>query len=183
MPDVERGPVESAAEIRALYEAKTRAELAAADSVAPGSDRVASVGALLARVALVKGLPGPAEVSGGAALCGPDGVAADLALAALGHDPAGTFRLLSRPEAGIDAARRTERLRLVVEAVDPEFVIALDPEAAEDVAEAFGIAPLRFGAPVRVLGRTMLAVDGLEASLTDQARKRRVWRQMQALKV
>lgn len=171
----------SADELRALFEAKVRAELEAADRAAPGSDRVPSTGALLAHVALVKGLAGPAEATGGAALSGSDGAAADLALAALGLDPSGAFRILSRPEPGVEATRRTERLRLAIEATDPGLVIALDAEAAEDLASAFGVASLRYGKPARVLGRTLLAVDGLEASLTDQPRKRRVWRQFQAV--
>jgi hypothetical protein len=172
----------SADEIRTLFEAKARSELDSADAAAPGSDRVPSVGALLAGLALVKGLPGPAESTGGAALSGADGTAADLALAALGYDPTCAFRMLSRPEPGIEAPRRAERLRLAIEAVDPEVVVALDAEAAEDLAEAFGTAPLRFGKPTVVTGRIMLAVDGLEASLADLPRKRKVWRQLQALK-
>lgn len=170
---------ETAAELRALYEAKVRAELAAADALAPGSDRVAARGELLATLALVKGLPGPAEASGGAALSGADGEAADKALAALGHDPARAFRVLSRPEPGLEPDRRSERLRLALEAVDPELVIALDAEAAEDLASAFGIAPLRFGEERIVLGRRLVAVDGLEASLADEKRKAAVWRQLQ----
>lgn len=168
-------------DLRSLYEAKIRAELEGADREAPGSDRVPSAGVLLARLALIKGLPGPAEVKGGATLSGLDGIAADLALSALGYDPMDAFRIMSRPEPGIEVARRGERLRLVIEAVDPGLVIALDAEAAEDLSEAFGVAPLRFGKPVQVLGRTIVAVDGLEASLTDQARKRRVWRQLQSV--
>jgi len=172
---------QNAAELRSLFEAKAKAELEAADACAPGSDVVAFSGALLAQVALVKGLPGPAEAVGGPALSGADGDAADLALAALGYDPATAFRMVSRVEPGVEPDRRAERLRLAVEAVDPRLIVALDAEAAEDVAVAFGIAPLRFGKPVRVLGRTVVAVDGLEASLGDQARKARVWRQLKSV--
>lgn len=166
-----------------LYEAKARAELALADASAPGSDLVPGAGAPLARTMLLKGLPGPAERVGGSALCGADGDAAALALAALGYDPEDTFRLVSRPEPGIKRDRCANRLRLAVEAVDPHLVVALDAEAAEDLAQAFGVAPLRFGKPAIVLGRTLLAVDGLEASLTDPVRKRRVWRQLQTVRV
>jgi hypothetical protein len=167
--------------LRRLYEHKARAELAEADSLAPGSDIVPSAGALLAQVALVKGLPGPAEVSGGAALSGADGRAAASALAALGYAPGSTFAVVSRTEVGTAPEARAERLRLTLEAVDPRLIVALDQEAAEDVSQAFGIAPLRFGRPVRVLGRTIVAVDGLEASLNDPSRKRRVWRQWKAV--
>jgi hypothetical protein len=169
-------------QVRARFEARAKSELAAADALAPGSDAVAWSGALFAEVAAVKGLAGPAEASGGAALSGADGEALGKALAALGYDEADVFRTLSRPEPGISAERRSDRLRLQIEAVDAGLVLALDAEAAADVAEAFGIAPPDFGAHARVLGRRVVAVDGLEASLSDPARKARVWRQLQAAK-
>lgn len=170
----------SAAEICALHEARARAELSAADALAPGADAVAWRGALLAQVAIVKGLPGPAEASGGAALSGADGDAAVKALAALGYAEGDLYFTLSRPELGADAARLTSRLRAQIEAVDPSLVLAVDREAADDVAAAFGIDRPSWGREVRVLGRRVVAVDGLEASLTDPARKRRVWEQLKA---
>lgn len=163
-----------------LFLAKVRAELEAAEALAPGSDAVAWRGDLLARVVAVKGLPGPAEVAGGDACSGADGEALAKALEALAHDPASVFCTLSRPEPGIELERRSDRLRAQIEAVDPSLVLALDAEAAEDLAAAFGVAPLRFGRETRVLGRRLVAVDGLEASLTDPARKRRVWSQLKA---
>jgi hypothetical protein len=169
-------------QVRALFEARARAELTAADALAPGSDAVPWGGALFAEVAAVKGLAGPAEATGREALCGADGEALSKALEALGWDGSAVFRTLSRPEPGISAEQRAARLRLQIEAVDPKLVLALDAEAAEDVALAFGIAKPAFGADVRVLGRRIVAVDGLEASLADPARKKRVWRQLQAAK-
>lgn len=173
---------ETAEALRALYAEKAAAELDAADALAPGSDRVAWGGELLATVALVKGLPGPAEASGGAALSGADGEAADKALIALGFDPARAFRTLSRPEPGMEIERRADRLRLQLEAADPEIVIALDSAAAEDLSVALGVGPLPFGQEVVANGRRLVAVDGLEASLTDEKRKAAVWRQFQAAK-
>jgi hypothetical protein len=170
------------AEVRAMFEERARAELAAADAAAPGSDRVAWRGALLAEVAVVKGLPGPAEVSGNAALAGPDGEAAIKALEALGWSADAVFFTLSRPEPGLAPELRGDRLRLQLEAVDPALVLALDSEAAQDVALAFGIQLPGLGSAVRVFGRRIVAVDGLEASLSDQKRKARVWAQMQAAK-
>lgn len=170
------------AQVRELFEARAKAELAAADVLAPGSDAVPPAGALFAQLAAVKGLAGPAEATGRAALSGPDGEALEKALEALGWEPGGVFATLSRPEPGIAPEQRAERLRLQLEAVDPKLVLALDAEAAEDVALAFGIARPPFGEEARVLGRRIVAVDGLEASLSDPARKKRVWRQLQAAK-
>ena len=137
-------------------------------------------GALLAEVAVVKGLAGPAEASGGTALSGADGDAAVKALGALGYPADVVFFTLSRPDPGIDPERRAARLRAQIEAVDP----LVDPRGGRrsrhDVAAAFGIGQPAFGRAVRVLGRRIVAVDGLEASLTDPARKRRVWEQLKA---
>jgi hypothetical protein len=169
-------------EVRALFEARAHAELAAADALAPGSDAVPPSGSLFAAVAVVKGLPGPAEATGGAALSGADGEAARKALVALGWEAGAIFATLSRSEPGLAPERRADRLRLQIEAVDPALVLALDAEAAGDIAEAFGIAQPAFGAEARVLGRRIVAVDGLEASLADPARKKRVWTQLQAAK-
>ena len=173
---------EVAAKLRALCEARARAELAAADALAPGSDRVAWRGALLAEVAVVKGLPGPAEATGGAALSGADGGALGKALEALGWAPDTVFFTLSRPEVGIDPERRAGRLRLQLEAVDPRAIVALDAEAAADLAEAFGCELFKPGVAARVLGRTLVAVDGFEDALRDGRRKQVVWSQLKAVR-
>lgn len=182
-PHTQRAREARREELGALYAAKVRTELVLADSLAAGSDVVASSGTLLAQVALVKGLPGPAEAAGGAALSGPDGAAADAALTTLGYEPSAAFRILSRPEPTLESSGRVARLRYALEAIDSAIVIALDAEAAEDVRDAFDLTRLPFGRPVKAGGRTILAVDGLEASLVDQGRKRRVWRQLQAIRV
>lgn len=172
----------SAEEVRALHTARVRAELAAADSLAPGADRVEWSGSLLPEVAVVKGLPGPAEATGGAALSGADGEALAKALAALGWAEGSWFATLSRPEPASETNVRTQRLRLQLEAVDPRVIIALDAEAAEDLAHAFGLTHLRIGEQVRSFGRRIVAIEGFEASLADDGRKRRVWQQLQVAK-
>jgi hypothetical protein len=170
----------SAEQIRTQFEERARVELKAADALVPGSDAVASTGALLTEVVLVKGLAGPAEASGGFALSGADGDAALKALVALGWDERAVFRTLSRPQPGASSARRAHRLRMQIEAVDPTLVLALDAEAAADVGAAFSVAAPAWGQESRVLGRRFVAVDGLEASLGEPTRKRHVWRQLQA---
>ncbi len=168
----------SADVIRGQHEARVKAELAAADKRLPGSDSVGSAGAHFATIFVVKGLPGPAEASGKPAMSGADGEAARKALGALGWEPDSVFYTLSRPGSNTDAPRRTARLQLQIETVDPEFVLAVDTDAAADVAEALGIERLVLGTVVRAGGRRVLACDGLEASLGDTARKRRVWSQL-----
>jgi hypothetical protein len=75
-----------------------------------------------------------------------------------------------------------DRLRLIIEAVDPRAILALDPMAAADVAAVLGLESIPSGTAVRVGGRQVVALDGLEASLADEKLKRRVWRQLKALK-
>ncbi len=166
--------------LRALYDASARAQLEAADRLCPGSDAVEPRGALVAGVALVKGLPGPAEAGGGAALSGEDGTAAFAAMEALGWSPDEIFCVLSRPEPGADAGCCARRIRAAIEAVDPRVVVALDEVAAHDVARGFGLDTLKPGAEVEAAGRRLVAVDGFEASLGEEARKRAVWAQMQS---
>ena len=144
----------------------------------PGADTVAYGGAVLAEVALVKGLPGPAEAAGGAALSGADGEAAVKALEALGWNPAQVFFTLSRPVAGLEPERRARRLRAQIEAVDPLVVLALDSEAAEDLADAFGCDPPGPGLPSEAFGRRLVAVGGFEASLASEKLKRAAWNEI-----
>lgn len=172
----------TAPRVRAMHEMRVRAELEAAERLAPGSDRVAVSGNLLPEIALVKGLPGPAEATGGAALSGADGHALAKALTALGWPEDSWFATLSRPEPSTSPDARALRLRAQLEAVDPRIIVALDAQAAEDVALAFGVSHLRIGESVRVLGRRLVALEGFEASLSDEGRKRRVWQQLHAAK-
>ncbi|MCE5191793.1 MAG: hypothetical protein LLG08_08560 [Actinomycetia bacterium] len=165
-------------DIAAVCAAKARAELAAADKRVDAPIRWS--GSVFPTVVLVKGEPGPAELAGGSALSGADGEAATKALEALGV--AGpTWSTVSRPRTPGDATSVGLRLREQICAVDPAVVIALDSTARDDVVAAFGLSVLPFGEPIAVLGVVLLAVDGLEQSLTDEARKRTVWKQLQGL--
>lgn len=167
------------ARLDGVFREKARAEITVAEQAAGGMPAVRAHGDELAEVLLLKGEPGPGDIEGGYALAGPDGDAAEKALDALGL-PAARFALCTRvPD--VDLEDRAARIRTVVEAVDPLYVIALDPLAAEDLAVAVGIDPPVAGTPVTWRGRTVVAIDGLEASLSDDALKRRVWRQLKAL--
>ncbi|PKQ10355.1 MAG: hypothetical protein CVT69_00145 [Actinobacteria bacterium HGW-Actinobacteria-9] len=168
------------AALAVLYDARTTAELADAAGMLPGSDRIPHGGDLHAGILLVKGLPGPAEETGAPVLSGPDGDAALRALGALGVGGA-YCAVLSRPGAASDERAVAMRLRHMIESIDPWCVIALDGVAALDVSQALGCPTPDFGVPVRVTGRSVVAVDGLEASLTDPIRKKRVWSHLKAV--
>lgn len=174
-------------QVERLYAAKSAEELRIAASLVPEADCVPDRGPADARVLLVKGCAGPAEASGLPALVGPDGQAAAAALEALGFDPESVYATVSRPGAdpepdGASARAHGARLRATIEAVDPFAVVALDAAAAQDVAIAFDMSSVDFGVVRRVNGRSILAVDGLEASLYDDHRKRVVWAQLRSLK-
>ncbi|MDZ4178416.1 MAG: hypothetical protein U1E29_04165 [Coriobacteriia bacterium] len=162
------------------FSAKARAEIELADRLMADARLPRSTGSLFATALLVKGVSGPAETSGGDAISGPDGPAAEKALTALGFEAESVFRVVSRDTPGADA-RVSERLRLVIEAVDPDVVIALDRVAGADAARALGVACPQSGATVVVRGRAMLVLDGLEDALADEALKRRVWDQFRKL--
>jgi uracil-DNA glycosylase len=183
MSEREPGTFEQrAAHIRAIHEARARAELDAADREVAGADAIASSGDLLAEVMLVKGMPGPAEAAGGAALSGADGAALDKALEALGRAPEHAFRTIARPIPGGADDGYAKRLRRQIEAIDPRVVVALDARAASDVSAALGCEALVPGAAITVAGRTVLAVDDFEASLADERRKRAAWSQLKGAK-
>jgi hypothetical protein len=166
-------------ELRLLYQRRVVAELAAADALSPGSDVVRSRGALLATVLALKGLPGPAEATGGPAVSGADAEAFEKALAALGWDPGTAFYSLTRAAPDATAEQRRHRVRALVEAIDPIVAIALDAEAAADLGSAFGVS-LSPGVEARAHGRRLVALSGFESSLGDEERKRRVWRELKA---
>lgn len=167
--------------LQALYEAKARAELAAAEALVPGSDAVASHGDPMASVVLVVGEPSDEERRARKALTGAPLAAAAKILSALGFDPASTLAICSRPERSEAAEARARRLESAVEAADPLLVVALDEGAAEDLARAFGLEPLRVGRPVMVRGRAVGSAGSLAASLADESLKPTVWAAFKAL--
>lgn len=169
---------QEAQRVDALYRAKARVEIEAAEALVSGPGVVRGQGDHLADVLLVKGSPGSTDREKGRALAGEDGAAIGKALDALGL-PKSRFALCTR--VGAEGADRLQRLLLLTEAIDPRTVILLDAEAAEDFAEAYAIPVPVAGEVGRALGRELLVVDGFEASLVDEARKRRVWRQLRAL--
>jgi hypothetical protein len=163
-----------------LFREKALAELALADRHVAAGSAGAWSGDPMAAVALVKGVPGPAEVSGGDVLSGPDGEAVAKALAALGYS--GTlFATLTRSDPAKAPEGASARLREQIEAVEPDLVIALDAAAAEDLSLAFGCPLLKPGHAVRVLGRRLLSLSGMEASLGDEQRKAAVWAEFRSL--
>jgi len=171
---------EKAARAERLYEAKARAELKAADAILGRAVTVAGGGDVLGETVLVKGSPSTADRAARKALAGPDGEAVRKILEALELDPDSSWVFCSRPvEAG--AAEYARRVEMVVEAVDPRAVFALDDEAAEDVAAAFGLPTLRPGVPVSSRGRTLGAVGDLARSLDRTEEKATVWARFKAI--
>lgn len=167
--------------LRALFEAKARAELERADAALVSSEPVPWSGDPLGRVFAVKGAPDPEDADAGRAFAGPDGEALRKGIAALGLSAGTIFFTVARPaRAATDEAVRA-RLALQLEAVDPSIVVATDAAAATDLAAVVGADRLDPGKPTACSGRRVLALEGLRASLADASLKRRVWAQMKAL--
>ncbi len=168
-----------APDLEGIYAAKIHADLIEAEQILGLTGDGCFVGSMFAQVMLVKGIPGPAESTGGKPFSGVDGEAVHKALTALGFDPANSFKTLARPSGNAhpdDAV--ASRLRLQIEAVDPFWIFALDRTAATDVALALGIDVPGFGRPVHIRDRVVLAVDGFEEALGDESRKRVIWGQL-----
>ena len=177
-------PAADHTDLAGLFLAKAEGERAEADLLDPASAEAGASGPASAAVLLLKGGPSAAATPSAGPLSVAETEAATLALGALGL-PAQDVAVVSTRAAGTDAATKAGRARLAlaVEACDPAWVIALDPEAACDAALVLGLDALPAGEPRSVDGRVWLAVEGLEASLEDPALKRRVWAQLKTLAV
>ncbi|MDA3936040.1 MAG: hypothetical protein PF636_04130 [Actinomycetota bacterium] len=164
------------------FAVKARTELVAAQRRASLCGEVASHGPLDAQTVVFKGQAGPAETAGGSAMSGPDGEASLAALKQLGWDSDRVFFAWAPICREHHVELRASRIRGIVEAIDPELVVALDADAAAEVATAFGLSDRNFGHAYESRGRVLIAVDGLEASLADDTRKLRVWNQFKAVR-
>lgn len=168
-----------ASRLDGLYRAKARAEIADAEKHARPTGGVRGQGDVLAEVLLVKGEPGSDDLRTKRALSGDDGAAIGKALDALGL-PKERYAFCT---ASADARpKRLERVRLLTEAIEPAAVVLLDAVAAADFAEAYEAPEPTPGALVTIGGRAVVATEDFEASLGDDAAKRRAWRQLQPLR-
>ena len=168
-------------DLQELFETRALSELARADAVLPGAGSVSWHGYPLARTLILKGVPARADVQAGHALAGEDGTAARKALDALGVDGDSVLAGCTRASAEDESEAVVGRLTLAVEAVDPGLIVAVDGQAAEDLAAAADLDHLTVGEPVTVHGRILLAVGDLAASLANEALKREVWSAFKAL--
>jgi hypothetical protein len=174
--DVREPDLRGEAALSAAYAAKAAAELADADAVvgaAPGAWEGVTVGPRIAFVIA-------RAASSGTVLETRVAEAAAKAADALG---AGTdvFCIATRTDPPASPDARARRLRLGLEAVDAPAVIALDVEAAGDLASAFGADALRPGTPTRVFGRVIGYAGDFAASLDDDPAKVRAWSAMKTI--
>jgi hypothetical protein len=175
----EQQPDVTAAQLAALYDAKAVAELADAEAQA-GGPACGWRGEPLSRLAFVVSAMSPDDVAAGGPLSGEAGDAAGKAAAALGVD-SDVFVVASRPTAALAPQARSSRLVLALEAADPQVVIALDTDAAADLADAYGLEPLVPGRAARARGRVLGSAGDFVASLGDEKAKARVWGAMKAV--
>ncbi len=154
--------------------------------------RHAVLGSPMALVVAVRGnsCTIPMLDGGGGFLDGPDGEALSKTLDSMGY-PKGSLMGVQLPDdLGAPSSKMTTAdLRLIIEVVDPIAVAALDRRALEALTEAFDgkveervVAGDVTGRVSRhVLGRLLVFVDDLEASLGSQDGKRRAWLELRNL--
>lgn len=95
--------------------------------------------------------------------------AAIAALAALGYAESDLVFV------GLGANADTDALRTVVDALDPEGVITVDPNAADAVAIAFPTSRWERDVPRVASGRRIVDLGDLATALRSETTKREVW--------
>ena len=127
-------------------------------------------GNALGNLLVVKGIPGPAEDAGGEAFSGADGAALEKAFQALGYGEDAWLGVLIRPQG--QEALDTGDLAKIGLAMTPQALIACDKEAAALCRAAHLDG---FQGP-----RIFVELEGFEASLADDAAKKREWAALKA---
>ena len=82
---------------------------------------------------------------------------------------------------GGDVTLDAQALFLLVEGLDPLFLVAADESATQALAQAFR-TQLTPDAPARVLGRPTATFADLSANMTSEQGKQRAWRVLKTLK-
>lgn len=158
--------------------------------------------ALDALVLAIKGKPSAGEAAGGLPLSGRDGVALTAAFerlgwsntewcgvllapgsADLGADPGADLGADSGADPGADSlTEEPERLRLLLEILDPLLIVALDEEARVALVNALDVgdhlAAWEKKTAAEAQGRLLISVDDFEAALDSEVEKQLVWQQL-----
>lgn len=151
---------------------------------------VLSRGSACPQVLLLRGRLTERERAGAALLADRAGDALHASLDKLGYpaDERAALSTLARQDAGPDGESRWGRLdpqdlAWAVEALDPEAVLCVDPQAAADLEAAWGQQPgwLEPGTVRRHRGRRALALGDFPSSLDDIADKRLMWGRLRLL--
>lgn len=137
-------------------------------------------------VVAIKGIPGEAEAKG-KPFFGADAEALERALTTLGWGSNNWCGVaINLPQKGSLSA---QDLRLLIETIDPLAILALDEKAQAALKDAYGAELMpqipKPGTKAKLLGRTLVFINGFEAALAstdDKEAKQRVWKQLKALK-
>ena len=140
-----------------------------------------------ARIVAIKGEPGESERKGKPPFFGVDGEALESAFVALDWSSNNWCGIaIDLPGKGVIGAGD---LPLLIETIDPIALLALDEKAATALQDGYGVELLpcipQPGKRIKILGRTLVFVDGFEAALASDDKgeaKQRVWKQLKALK-
>jgi len=138
-----------------------------------------------ASIMAIKGIPGEAESKGQPPFFGPDSEALERALVALDWGSNNWCGVaLDLPQRDILS---NSDLRLLIETIDPQALLALDEKAIVALQDGYGTELMpripQPGIKTKILGRALVFVDGFEAALSSEEDKRRAWRELKALKL
>lgn len=159
--------------IRILHSAAFGADVSRVDPCMKLGTPVEAIGSPR-RILIVKTRPGSAENSGAPAFSGTDGDATGKALAALGYGADEVAWLYLGACERIDAVS----LRMAVESVDPESLLALDDESLLALCGSLGVEAPVAGSVLWAQGRRIVGVGGFEEMLTSPQGKQLAWSRM-----
>jgi hypothetical protein len=149
----------------------------------------------LGSVLVVKGIPGDVERLGNPPFFGPDGEALSSAFEALGWGAKNWCGLLLAPVG--EAPLSAERLRWLIETIDPRVILAVDRAAATEIVSCyyksnsaaateaeyeFAASRLKAGSTSYVFGRQLGFVDGFETMLKVAQSRQQAWAQLKILR-
>lgn len=129
------------------------------------------------RILVLKARSGIAEKSGAPAFSGEDGEATGKALGALGYREDEIAWLYLGECGSIDGAS----LRMAVETVDPESILALDDESLAALCDSLGAGEPVAGVLSWVQGRRIVGVGGFEEMLASPRDKQLAWTRMKLI--
>ena len=176
-------------ETRAMQKKERTIDLVASRAAELEPWRAYLFGNRFAQIIVIKGDSDKGHSPEHAAFFGKDGEALEAAFFALGFEKNCWCGI------SLHAAEKKElspgEVRLLIETVDPQIILALDTAAMSILVNSYGTEMLpqipKPGVKTRLLGRSLVYVNDFEAGLASKTKedgeaRHRVWKELKALK-